>query len=132
MKNKEHISAWIKSSNLKEAEMCMKSINCKSRSDYVDSAIEFYNGYIHNQNNEEYVNKNVVNTVQSIMNTFERRMSRILFKQAVEVAKVFWLVVRGFNLNPEDVNELHADCVEEVKSINGAIRMPYTSKEDDE
>ena len=55
-----------------------------------------------------------------------------MFKQAVETAKVFWLVVRGLNINPEDVNDLHLDCVEEVKTINGAIRFPYKSREDDE
>ena len=59
-------------------------------------------------------------------------MARQMFKKEVESAKVFWLVVRGLNINPEDVNDLHLDCVEEVKTINGAIRFPYKSREDDE
>ena len=41
-------------------------------------------------------------------------------------------MVRGFNLNPEDVDDLHTGCVDEVKTINGAIRFPYKSREDDE
>ncbi len=131
MKNKEHISFWIKSSNLKEAESCMNAIGCKSRSDYIDNAVEFYNGYMHNKNNEEYVNKYITNTIKSIMNSFERRMARQMFKQAVEISKVFWLVVRGFELRPESVDELHHDCIEEVKTINGAIRFPYERGKDE-
>lgn len=130
--SKKHISCWIEDKNLKEAENCMKIIECRSRSDYIDQAVEFYNGYIHNKNNEEYVNKNIVNTVQGMLNSFEKRMARQMFKQAVEVAKVFWLVVRGFKLEPEDVDELHSDCVEEVKRINGSIRFPYKQKGDEE
>ena len=59
-------------------------------------------------------------------------MSRLMFKQAVEIAKVFWLVVKGFHINPEDVDDFHTDCVEEVKRINGAIKFPFKSKGDDE
>lgn len=131
MDKKQHISFWIKSSNLKETEINMKAIGCTSRSDYIDNAIEFYNGYIHNKNNEAYVNKNVVNTVQGMLNSFEKRMARQLFKQAVETAKIFWLVVRGFKLEPSDVDELHGDCIEEVKRINGAIRFPYKQSGDE-
>jgi len=124
LKNKEHISVWVKHSNLKEAEMCMKSLECKSRSDYIDAAIEFYNGYLHDKNNEAYANKTIINILQGMMDSFERRMARQMFKQAVEVAKVFWLVVRGLGLNPEDVDDLHSDCVEEVKSIEWQRLLP--------
>ena len=130
--DKKHISIWIDENNLKECEANMKLIDCRSRGEYIESAIAFYNGYLHDKNNEAYVNKTVVNTLQGMMDSFERRMARQMFKQAVEVAKVFWLVVRGLGLNPEDVDDLHSDCVEEVKTINGAIRFPYKNKEVDE
>ena len=131
MENKEHISFWISKENLKEAEMIMKSIDSKSRSDYIDNAVAFYNGYHHNKNNEEYINKNIVDTIQGVMDSFERRMARQMFKQAVEIAKIFWLMVDGFKLTPSQVDDLHNDCVEEVKRINGAIRFPYKNKDED-
>ncbi len=130
--SKKHISIWIDEKNLKECEANIQLTKCRSRGEYIEKAVEFYNGYLHDKNNEAYVNKNVVNTLQGMMNSFEKRMARQMFKQAVETAKVFWLVVRGLNINPEDVNDLHLDCVEEVKTINGAIRFPYKSREDDE
>ncbi len=128
--SKQHISFWIKDSNLKESEINMKIIGCNSRSDYIDKAVEFYNGYIHNKNNEEYVNKNVINTVQAILDSFEKRMARQLFKQSVEISKIFWLIIKELDIDPADADTLHADCVEEVKKINGAIQFPYKQKSD--
>lgn len=128
--SKQHISFWIKDSNLKESEINMKIIGCNSRSDYIDKAVEFYNGYIHNKNNEEYVNKNVINTVQAILDSFKKRMARQLFKQSVEISKIFWLIIKELDIDPADADTLHADCVEEVKKINGAIQFPYKQKSD--
>lgn len=129
--SKQHISFWIKNSNLKECEINMKSIGCNSRSDYIDKAVEFYNGYIHNKNNEDYVNKNVVNTVQALLDSFEKRLARQMFKQSVEISKVFWLIVKEMEIEPEDADTLHASCVDEVKKINGAIKFPYKQKDDE-
>ena len=115
--SKQHISFWIKNSNLKECEINMKSIGCNSRSDYIDKAVEFYNGYIHNKNNEDYVNKNVVNTVQALLDSFEKRLARQMFKQSVEISKIFWLIVKEMEIEPEDADTLHASCVDEVKTV---------------
>ena len=129
---KTHVSAWIKNRNLKEISANMKLIDCESRSEYIDKAVEHYNGYLHNKNNEDYINQKVVKTMHGLIDSLERRLARQMFKQAVETAKVFWLVVKGFNIEPEDVDDFHNDCVEEVKRINGAIRYPFDSKGDDE
>ena len=129
--SKQHISFWIKDSNLKESEINMKIIGCNSRSDYIDKAVEFYNGYIHNKNNEEYVNKNVINTVQAILDSFEKRMARQLFKQSVEISKIFWLIIKELDIDPADADTLHASSVDEVKKINGAIKFPYKQKDDE-
>ena len=129
---KKHISLWIDEEVLEKCDANIKLSKLKNRSEFIETAVEFYNGYLHNQINESFIGKTLMKSFQSTMDSFEKRMARQMFKQAVEVAKVFWLVVRGFNLNPEDVNDLHTDCVEEVKTINGAIRFPYKSKGDDE
>ena len=98
----------------------------------VKNGSEFYNGYLHGQNNESYMGTTLMNTFQSTMNNLEKRMSRQMFKQAVEPSKLFWLMVRWLNINPEDVDDLHYECVDEVKRINGAINFPYKTKEADE
>ncbi len=128
---KKHISLWVEEDVLKKCDANIKLSKLKNRSEFIETAVEFYNGYLHNQVNESFIGKTLMKIFQSTMDSFERRMARQMFKQAVEVAKVFWLVVRGFGLNPEEVDDLHIDCVAEVKTINGAIRFPYKNRDED-
>ena len=65
-----------------------------------------------------------------MLDSFERRMARQLFKQSVEISKIFWLIVKEMDINPEDADTLHASCTDEVKKINGAIQFPYNAKDD--
>ena len=129
---KKHISLWIDAQLLNNCDANQKLTKAKNRSEFFQEALEFYNGYLHDKHNEEYINQKVVNTMQGMIESLERRIARQMFKQAVETAKVFWLVVKGFNIEPEDVDDFHTDCVEEVKRINGAIRFPFKSKGYDE
>ena len=129
---RKHISLWIDGEVLKKCDANIRIANMKNRSEYIEAAVDFYNGYLHGQNNQQFISETLMNTFQSTMNNFERRMSRQMFKQSVETSKLFWLMVRRLNINPEDVDDLHYECVEEVKRINGAINFPYKTKGADE
>ncbi|MDO4563343.1 MAG: hypothetical protein Q4C12_05865 [Clostridia bacterium] len=128
--NKSHISIWLDKKQLSECDANMKITECKTRSEYISRAIEFYNGYLHDKNNEAFVCNSVSKTFQSMLSSTERRISRLMFKQAVETAKIFWLMIKAFKYPPEAVDEFHIDCVEEVKRINGAIKFPMSANEE--
>lgn len=131
-KHSTHISTWIDNDLLKECSVNQKALNIKTRGDYIEKALRFYNGYLCEKNNEQYINKTVMAPLDKMMRRLENRMARLMFKQAVEICKLFWLVTKGFDLDPEDTDLLHQDCLEEVKRINGAIRFPYNKKYDDD
>ncbi len=132
MGNKKHISFWIEEDDLKELDANIKMASARSRSEYVANAVKFYNGYMHDKNNEEYINSKVINSLDKMMASLENRMARQLFKQSVEICKVFWLIVKGFHLEPEDVEEFHEDCIKEVKRLNGAIELKPSKRKNDE
>ena len=129
---KKHISLWVDEDVLGLCDSYLKMSKLKNRSEFIQEAIRLYCGYLENQISDEFVSKTLITSMQGIVGNLERRMSRLMFKQAVEIAKVFWLVVKGFHINPEDVDDFHTDCVEEVKRINGAIKFPFKSKGDDD
>ena len=129
---KKHISLWVDEDVLGLCDSYLKMSKLKNRSEFIQEAIRLYCGYLENQISDEFVSKTLITSMQGIVGNLERRMSRLMFKQAVEIAKVFWLVVKGFHINPEDVDDFHTDCVEEVKRINGAIKFPFKSKGDGE
>ena len=128
--DKKHISIWIDESDLEECDANIKISHSRSRSDYIPEAVKFYNGYMHSRNDSEFVSKTLMKTMQGMMDSFERRMARQMFKQAVETSKVFWLLLKAFDMEPETVDEFHTDCVEEVKRINGAIQFPMKARDE--
>ena len=108
-KDSKHISLWISNSLYKEC-----------------------NGYIHNKNNEEYVNTMIRDNLTGMMKKFERRTAKLLFKISVEVAKIFWLIIKHYNVDLRDAYTLHRSCVDEVKRINGAIQYPLIKDDKDD
>lgn len=124
---KKQITAFIQPSVMKDIEINMKTVNCKSKSRYVEQAIEFYNGYLHSKNNEDYVSNVIISSIDGIMKGYEDRTSRMMFKQAVEMAKIFKFLADGFKLSDEQMDSIHAECVQEVKKINGSLMYPMKS-----
>lgn len=86
-------------------------------------AIKFYNEYQNGKNCEELIENRVMNRVEKAIKNSENRTARLLFKQAFEVANIFWLF-KELDIDYEDVDELHSDCIDEVRKINGAIEYP--------
>ena len=129
---KQQITAFIQPSVMKDVEINMKTINCKSKSRYVEQAVEFYNGYLHSKNNEDYVSSVIISSINGIMKGYEDRTSRMMFKQAVEMAKVFKFLAEGFKLTDEQMDSIHTECVQEVRKINGSLMYPMKSEKKDE
>ena len=67
---KNHISFWIEDKDLKECDANVIASDYESRSEYIAEAVRFYNGYIHNKNNEEYVNNMIRDNLTGMMDNF--------------------------------------------------------------
>ena len=52
-----------------------------------------------------------------------------MFKQAVETAKLFSLLVNELELDTYYIDSLHGEAVDDVKKINGAIKYPYNKND---
>ena len=126
---KKHISFWIEEKDLKECDANVIASDYESRSEYIAEAVRFYNLYLHNKNNEEYINQYIRDNLSGLMKKFENRTARLMFKQAVETSKIFWLLIKQFKINYENADTLHNSCIEEVKKINGAIQYPFIKEE---
>ncbi len=127
--NSTHTSVWIKNELYEECKLNMEKLDIKFFKDYIAEALEFYNQYLKETDNKEYINKNVIEPMEKMLKGTENRIARLMFKQAVEISKVFWLTVRAYNVSLSDADKIHNDCVKEVKNINGALR--YSSKKND-
>ena len=118
---KIRIPLWIYPSTDCEVENTYESDNCRSKSEFIEKAIQFYLGYLKQERNVNYLSPRITSTVEAVINGTEQRLSRNLFKIAVELGKISHTIAAANDVDEETLRELHAMCVDEVRHINGTI-----------
>lgn len=117
---KRRFQLWLKPSVLDMAEELYQKDNCTSRSEYIEKAIQFYSGYLYAQEASDYLPKIIISTLKSIVNESDNRISRILFKLAVEQAITMNVVAATCNISRDQIDKLRGTCVAQVKRSNGS------------
>ena len=117
---KRRFQLWLKPSVLDMAEELYQKDNCTSRSEYIEKAIQFYSGYLYAQEASDYLPKIIISTLKGIVNESDNRISRILFKLAVEQAITMNVVAATCNISRDQIDKLRGTCVAQVKRSNGA------------
>lgn len=120
---KKRITAWLSDSSLKKCKEGMILSDCKSRSDFVEKAVCFYSGYLSAQEHADFFASVISDLVESTISSTENRIARLLFKIAVELAKLEQMLASINDMDDETMKKLHIRCVNEVKRINGIIKM---------
>ena len=118
---KIRIPLWIYPSTDGEVENTYESDNCRSKSEFIEKAIQFYLGYLKQERNVNYLSPRITSTVEAVINGTEQRLSRNLFKIAVELGKISHTLAAANDVDEDTLRELHAMCVDEVRHINGTI-----------
>ena len=102
----------------------------KFKSEFVEKAIEFYSGYVTSKNYKEYFPQVVLSTFQGTLDSFEKRMARLLFKIAVEISVNNRITAATVDVTELNLQRLRARCVEDVKRINGSVSFPQAVDEE--
>ena len=116
---KRKFALWIRESSLEQVRKWYKADDCSSQSEFIEKAIHFYIGYISSENGSDYLPKIITSTVKGIVNDSDNRISRILFKLAVEQAITMNVVAATCNIGREQLEKLRGTCVAQVKRSNG-------------
>ena len=127
-KDSKHISIWIPNSLLKECIINQIRYEVKTRSEYVIKALEFYNSYLFSKQVSGYINVEIMNRLEAMLDSLENRIGRQMFKLIVESAKICRILFDHLELDMDDFDELHNVCVKEAKHINGAITFPSSMR----
>ncbi|MBQ7039166.1 MAG: hypothetical protein IJN39_01205, partial [Clostridia bacterium] len=86
--NKVKFALWAYPQTLKDVEVHYKGDNCRSQSEFIEKAIKFYIGYLDEEKGIDYISPMITETVKSTIQGTEQRLSRLLFKVAVELGKL--------------------------------------------
>ena len=119
--NKGKFPLWAYPETLKDVENHFKNDNCKSQSEFIEKAIRFYIGYLDEEKSVNYISPMITETVKATIKGTEQRLSRLLFKIAVELGKLSHMTAAMNDVDEETLKSLHAMCVTEVRKINGII-----------
>lgn len=117
---KRKFALWIRESTLEKVRQWFERDNCSSQSEFIEKAVLFYIGYLASEGAGDYVPRIIVSTLQGIVNESSNRISRILFKQAVEQAIAMNVIAATCNISRDQLDKLRGMCVNQVKKTNGS------------
>ncbi len=118
---KRKFALWIKQSTIDMVENIYKDDNCSSRSEFIEKAIIFYVGYLSANDNSQYLPNVVTSTLKSIVAESDNRMSRLIFKLAVELAMTMNIIASSQDIDKLTLTKLRGEYIKEVKKLNGSF-----------
>ena len=120
---KNKITIRISDETLRKCNEGMSMTDCYVRNDFIERSIEFYSGYVSTQTHTDFLASVILESMSGIVKTSENRIARLPFKIAVEMAKLEQMLASINDMDEETMRRLHIRCVNEVKKINGIIKM---------
>jgi len=122
-KGKKKFLLWAYPSTLELLKNNYKKDKCRSQSEYIERAIQYYTGYINASDDTSYLPNAMLSNMKSIAAESDNRQSRMLFKLSVEMAMMMNLMAAYFDIDPNALEKLRGACVKEVKRLNGSFSL---------
>ena len=117
---KTRIHTRISPDTQRKMETAMPSANCRSQNEFVEKAICFYSDYVMTQEISNFLPPIFLQAMRATLQSSEDRVSRLLFKLAVEMSMMNVLAI-GLEIDDTQMDRLRGQCVQAVKRSNGGI-----------
>lgn len=121
--SKHRTAVWLYPETIKKMDSMLDADNAKSRSEFIEKALQFYMGYMTSENTTEYLPKVLVSAMQGILRETENRNSSNIFRLSVEMSMMMNILAAGLEISDEDLRKLRGRCVNEVKKTKGKISI---------
>jgi hypothetical protein len=122
-KKKERVIVWMTPDTIRKCERAVDLEGCKNMSQFIEKGMVFYTGFVETQKHTDFLAKVIVEAVEGTIDTTENRLARLMFKEAVELAKLTHMLASINELDEDTLERLHYKCVQEVKKINGTVKF---------
>ncbi len=122
-KAKDRTAVWLYPETIELMDSMLEADNAKSRSEFIEKALQFYMGYLASENTTGYLSKVLVSAIQGTLRETENRNSSNLFRLSVEMAMMMNILAAGLEISDDDLRKLRGRCINEVKKTRGKINM---------
>lgn len=116
---KIRFALYVNQSALDLVDEYFEKDNCFSKSEFIENAIRFYVSYLSSDTNIPFLSTVVMSTMDSLLKENTNRLSKLIFKLAVELAITMNVVAANQGVDKEVLNSLRGECIKEVKKTNG-------------
>ena len=118
-KDKKKVLLWAYPSTLELVKNNYRKDKCKSQSEFIERAIQYYVGHVNADDDTSYLPNAFLSNMKSIVVESDNRISRLLFKLAVELAVTMNVVAATNEIDKQSLDRLRGECVKELKRLNG-------------
>lgn len=120
-KDKYKFALWIYPKTLEKVKEVYKKDNCRSKSEFIEKAIEFYTAHITAKDESSYLPSMFLSSLKSIITESDNKNNRMLFKIAVELSILQNIIAGTNDIDKMTLNRLRGECIKEVKRLNGTL-----------
>ena len=86
MEKKQRTTIWLSQNVMNELDQMSERADCRSRSEFIEKAIKFYDGYIRSADENQYLPIALSSAMNGIIHTSEDRIAKVLYKNTVELS----------------------------------------------
>ena len=121
VKGKQKVTIFLTPSMKKKIEETYRADNCRSQSEFVEKAVDFYLGYLSTKNASAFLPEVLSTILIGIMDDFAQRMGRMLYKLSVEQNLCNHILTADTDMDQRTYQLMRGRSVREVDSTNGRI-----------
>ena len=125
---KKRTAVWLYPETIEKMDGLLEGDNCKSRSEFIDKALNFYMGYLFSEDTTGYLSKILISAIQGTLKETENRNSSNLFRLSVEMSMMMNILAAGLEISDEELRSLRGRCVQQVKKTRGKVSMEEAIK----
>lgn len=118
---KKRTAIWLYPQTFEKMDNVINDDNFKSRSEFIEKAIDFYIGYLNTKDSTYFLSENLVTALKSTVKNTENRMANNLFRLTVEMSIMMNILAEGLEVDREQLSILRGNCIKEIKSTNGRV-----------
>ncbi len=126
---KQRFSYWQRPSQIQKMENAMPLSNCTSKSDFVCTAIDFYIGYLYQQESLDYLSPVINRSIKNVIGGVEKNICDMLFKLTVETGMTTKIIGGEYEISDELLEELREYISKLVAENNGIITLESVKDE---
>ena len=114
------------------SEQWYRADNCSSLNDFIEKAVNNYIDRLEINDDNCLLPTAISSAINGRLGLLEKNLSSLSFNHAVELDMIVSIVAEAFNFNREDLNQLRAQSVKNVKRTNGRISLEKRAQQRDE